>query len=128
MIVFRLLLLILLMLIFLLVFSVILISKGSDWVTDSLIPVATKLGTSYIAISTLLVSFMISTPEIISSIYSYLLGHPSIGIGVIIGSVMINIGLTVGLSATIRPLIVENLIVIRDGIFLIVIAVIVMIL
>lgn len=106
----------------LLIFSILLIWKGSDWVTDSLVPVAAKLGTGYIAVTTLLVSFMISIPEIFTAIYSYILGHLNIGIGVIIGSVMINIGLTVGLSATIKPLVVEKAVAIRDGIFLVIIA------
>ncbi len=110
----------------LLVFSIVLIWKGSDWVTDSLVPTAKKLGTSYIAITTLIVSFVISLPEIFASIYSYLLGHLDIGIGVIIGSVMANIGLIVGLSAIVRPLTIEKSVVIRDGIFMVVVAAIVL--
>ena len=113
----------LVVIIILLVASVLLIWKGSDWVTDSLIPVANRLGTGHIAVTTLLVSAFISIPEVFSSIYSYLLGHIEVGIGVIIGSVMINIGLTVGLSASIKPLRVEKEIAIRDGIFLVVVAV-----
>ena len=106
--------------------SVLLIWKGSNWITDSLIPVAHKLGTSYIAVTTLLVSFMISTPEIFTTVYSYMQGHLNIGLGVIIGSVMINIGMTVGLSAAIKPLKVDKAVVLRDGIFLIIVAVIVL--
>lgn len=112
---------------FLLIISVFLISKGSDWVTDSMIPVAKKLGTSYIAVSTLLVSALISMPEVITTLYSYFLGHNEIGIGVIIGSVMVNIGITVGLSAAIKPLNIDKHVVLRDGIYLITIAVIVMV-
>ncbi|MFH2021632.1 MAG: sodium:calcium antiporter [archaeon] len=107
--------------------SIMMIWKGSDWVTDSLIPVAQKLGTSYIAVTTLLVSFTLSLPEIFSAVYSYLLGHQDIGLGVIVGSVIINIGLTVGICAAIKPIKVDKGIVIRDGIYLITIAVIVMV-
>lgn len=112
----------------LLLVSIVIIGKGADLLTDSLIPVAHQLGTSYIAVTTLLASFMMSTPELLSSVYSYFSGHPSIGVGVLMGSVMINIGITVGLSASIKPLRVEKDVVIRDGIFLIVVAIIVMIL
>ncbi len=104
-----------------------LIWKGSDWITDSLIPLAKKFGTSYVAITTLLVSFMLSVPEIFASVYSFLLGHQSLGLGVIVGSVMANVGLTVGLSAILRPLNVEKSVVIRDGVFLAVAAIIVLI-
>ncbi|MEM2131513.1 MAG: sodium:calcium antiporter [Candidatus Woesearchaeota archaeon] len=110
-----------------LIISILLILKGSDWLTDSLIPVANKLGTSYIAVTTILASFMISTPEIFSSLYSFFLGHEELGIGVLIGSVMINIGLTLGLSASIKPLKIEKDILIRDGIFLVIVSFIVMI-
>jgi cation:H+ antiporter len=41
-------------------------------------------------------------------------------LGVIIGSVMINIGLTTGLSASFRPLRVEKSVAIRDGVFLVI--------
>jgi cation:H+ antiporter len=110
-----------------LLLSIFMIWKGSDWLTDSMIPVAEKLGTNYIAVSSLLVSVMISVPEIIITVYSYFLGHPNIGIGIIVGSVIVNIGLTVGLSAAIRPLKIDKGIAIRDGIYLVVIAVIVMV-
>jgi cation:H+ antiporter len=117
----------LLMIFLILTISSLMIWKGSDWVTDSLIPVAKKLGTSYIAVTTLLVSFTLSVPEIFSAVYSYMSGHLEIGLGVIVGSVVINIGLTVGLSAAIKPLVVDKMVVIRDGIFLITIALIVMV-
>ncbi|PIZ50862.1 hypothetical protein COY27_05595 [Candidatus Woesearchaeota archaeon CG_4_10_14_0_2_um_filter_33_13] len=106
--------------------SVFLIWKGSDWITDSMIPVANKLGTSYVAVTSLLVSFLISIPEVFTSVYSYLQGHLNVGIGVIIGSVMINIGLTIGISATIKPLKIEKSIAIRDGIYLVIIAAVVL--
>ncbi|PIN75769.1 hypothetical protein COV17_03705 [Candidatus Woesearchaeota archaeon CG10_big_fil_rev_8_21_14_0_10_36_11] len=110
----------------LLVLSVILIWKSSDWITDSLVPMAKRLGTSYIAVTTLLVSFILSLPEIFTAIYSYFLGHLDIGLGVVIGSVMANIGLIVGVSAIIKPLRVEKSVVIRDGIFMVVIAAVVL--
>jgi cation:H+ antiporter len=110
----------------LLALSIMFIWKGSDWVTDSLIPVANKLGTGYIAITTLMVSFLISIPELFTSVYTYFLGHLNVGLGVIIGSVMINVGLTVGLSATIKPLNVDKSVVIRDGIFLIIMTIVVL--
>jgi len=110
-----------------LIMSTFFIWKGSDWITESIAPLAKKLGTSYIAITTLVVSFMLSMPELFSTVYSHLLGVPTLGIGVIIGSVILNLGLTVGVSAAIRPLVVEEDIVIRDGIYLIVVAMIILV-
>lgn len=110
----------------LLALAVLLIWKGSDWITDSLVPVAHKLGTSYIAVTTLLVSFILSIPELFTTLYSGFSGHLNIGLGVIIGSVMINIGLTTGLSASIKPLTIEKSVAVRDGILLVVAAAIVL--
>ena len=110
-----------------LVLSVLLIWKGSALLTDSLVPVAHQLGTSYIAVTTLLVSVLMGTPELFSSIYSLLLDHPDIGLGVFIGSVMTNIGLATGISAALHPLKVEKDIVIRDGFFLISVVAMVMV-
>ena len=114
------------LIILILILAVMLIWKGSDWITDSLVPVANKLGTNYIAVTTLLVSFILSIPELSTVLYSGFTGHLNIGLGVIIGSVMINIGLTTGLSASLRPLTVEKPVAIRDGIFLIIAAAIVL--
>ncbi len=105
-----------------------LISRGSDWSTDSLIPLAEKLGTSHVAIALVLVSIMVSLPEIIVALYATFLGHSEISVGVIIGSVIVNIGLMVGLSALIKPLHISRKLVLRDGIFSMCIAIMVLVL
>ena len=115
------------LLILILLVAFLLIWKGSDWLTDSLIPVADRLGTSYIAVITLIVSFLLSLPEIFSAVYAYSFGFLEIGIGVIIGSVIMNIGLGIGVSAIIKPLKVEKAVVIRDGIFMVLAAAVVLI-
>ncbi len=111
--------------IILLVVGVILLTKGSAWMTDSLVPVAEKLGTSYIAIASILVSIMLSIPEIIVAIYAFFMGHGGISLGVIIGSVICNTGLMTGLSAMIKPLSVDGRVVIRDGVFAFIISLVV---
>ncbi len=109
----------------LLIGGIIILTKGSDWMTDSLIPVAEKLGTSYIAITSILVSVMLSIPEVFVAMYAFFMGHPGISLGVIIGSIICNIGLMTGLSAMIKPLSVDKRVVIRDGVFAFIIALIV---
>jgi len=112
--------------IFMLIVSVIILTKGAAWMTDSLAPVAEKLGTSYIAIASIIVSIMLSIPEVFVALYAFLLGHKGISLGVIIGSVICNIGLMTGLSATIRPLSVDRRVIIRDGVFAFIIALVVL--
>ncbi len=107
--------------------GVIILTKGSAWMTDSLVPVAEKLGTSYIAVASVIVSIMLSIPEVFVALYAFLWGHEGISLGVIIGSIICNIGLMTGLSATIKPLSVDRRVVIRDGVFAFIIAIIVFI-
>lgn len=95
-----------------------LISKGSDWVTDSVVPMARHFGTSNLAVGLILVSVVLSLPEIIVAALLVLAGHPAVALGVTLGSVVANIGLIVGLSALIKPLRVSRVMILRDGIFM----------
>ena len=117
----------LLFVLLLLAVGIILLTKGSDWMTDSMIPVAEKLGTSYIAVASILVSVMLSIPEIFVAIYAFFKGHEGISLGVIIGSIICNIGLMTGLSALIKPLSGDSRVVIRDGVFALIVSFIVFI-
>lgn len=105
--------------------SVFLISKGSDWLTDSLIPIAKKLKTSNVSVALILVSAVVSLPEILVAVSTGLKGYSQISLGVIFGSIIVNIGLMVGLPAMIRPLTVSKHMILRDGIFSIIIPILI---
>ncbi|KKS97978.1 MAG: CaCA family Na+/Ca+ antiporter, inner membrane protein [Candidatus Gottesmanbacteria bacterium GW2011_GWA2_43_14] len=105
--------------------SILLISKGADWLTDSLAPIAAKLKTSNISIAIILVSMVVSLPEILVAVDAGLRGYVQISLGVIFGSIICNIGLMVGLPAMIRPLTVSKNMVLRDGIFSIVVPILI---
>lgn len=96
------------------------IGKGSDWFTDSLIPIARKLGISGISVGLILVSVAVSLPEILVAIYGVIKGHPNLSLGVVLGSIICNIGLMTGFSALFKPLRVHTHVILRDGIFSIV--------
>ena len=102
-----------------------LILKGSEWITDSSVHMAQKLSTSNIAVGLILVSTLLSLPELFVAVSSVLNGHAAIGIGVILGSVIVNLGLIVGVSALIRPLHVPRVMVTRDAVFMVVITIVV---
>jgi cation:H+ antiporter len=107
-------------------FGLVMLSKGSDWLTDSISPLARKLGTSHSAISLILVSVLVSLPEILVAVIATFLGHPVIGLGVIFGSIICNIGLMTGLNAFLKPIHVDRQLISRDGVFSVVFAVVVM--
>lgn len=110
----------------LLIFSILLIAKGSDFLTDSLVPLAKRLQTTSISLGLILVSMAVSLPEIFVSIMSVFKGFPDLGLGVVLGSVVVNIGLMTGLSAVLKPLRVTLHMILRDGIFSIVVPILVL--
>ncbi|MFH0863130.1 MAG: sodium:calcium antiporter [Candidatus Altiarchaeota archaeon] len=107
------------------ILSVLLIMVGSDWITDSSVDVAKKIGTSNLAVGLILISFLLSVPEIVIVLSSVLHGHPALGLGATLGSVIVNIGLVIGLSALIKPLHVPRIMVTRDMIYMTVVSIVV---
>lgn len=114
--------------IFLLVLGVLLIAKGSDWAAESIVPTARRLATSKIAIGMILVSMFVSLPEVFIAVWSVINQRTEIGLGTIMGSVIANIGLIAGLCAYIKPVRVSRHVILRDGIFLLSAAFIVLLL
>jgi len=102
-----------------------LILVGSDWITDSSIHVAKRIGTSNLAVGLLLISFLLSLPELMIAVSSIAKGHAALGFGASIGSVIVNIGLIAGISALIRPMKVPRVMVTRDMIYMTVVSIVV---
>lgn len=103
------------------IISILLISKGSDWLTDSLEPLASKLKTSNIAVGLILVSVVVSLPEVLVAVDTAIKGQREISLGVAFGSIIANIGLMTGLNSMIKPLKVTINMILRDGIISLVI-------
>lgn len=108
-----------------LLFGILAIGKGSDWFTDSLIPIARKLRVSGVAVGLILVSIAVSLPEILVAVTAVIKGYPNLSLGVALGSIICNIGLMTGLSAIVKPLQVHKHIILRDGIFSIIVPILV---
>ncbi len=113
---------------FALILGIILIDAGSDYSARSLSAVARRLGTTKIAIGLVLVSAIVSLPEILVVIYTKMSGYVNIGIGTIVGSILANIGLMAGLVAMFKPLKTSDDTIFRDGIFALFVAIIVLVL
>ncbi|RLE11265.1 sodium:calcium antiporter [Candidatus Aerophobetes bacterium] len=82
-----------------------LLIKGSDILTDHSSNLAKKLGVSQLVIGITLVAFSTSLPELAVSIISSLFNVTEIATGTIIGSNIANIGLILGTSSLLLPLI-----------------------
>lgn len=109
----------------LVILGTLMILKGSEWVTDSVSHVAKHFSTTSVAVGLILVSTMLSLPEIAVAVSSVLKGHPQIGLGALLGSVIVNLGLIVGICTLIRPLRVSRVILLRDLVFMMVASIIV---
>lgn len=105
-----------------------LLFKGAEWVTDSASHVAEHFHTTSVAVGLIIVSVVLSLPELLVAATTILKSHPQIGLGTILGSVIVNIGLIAGLCSMIRPLKLSRVILLRDTIFMIVATIIVAVL
>ena len=101
--------------IFLFVIGLVLLVKGSDFFVKSAASIAKKLGVSDFIIGLTLVAVGTSIPELVSSIIASLKQQSDIVIGNVVGSNIANIGLIVGLTATIRLIKTKQEMLKRDG-------------
>lgn len=84
--------------------GLILLVWGADRFADGAIATARNLGVKPLLIGLTIVAFATSAPEILVSIVASLRGESGLAIGNAIGSNIVNIGLVLGLVATIRPI------------------------
>jgi len=105
--------------------SVYLIMVGADWITDSSVHLARRIGTSNLAFGLIVISLLLSLPELVIAISSIAIGHAALGFGASLGSVIVNIGLIIGISAMIRPMRIPRIMVTRDMIFMTIVSIVV---
>lgn len=92
----------------LLVLGIILLVVGGDFLVKSAVGLANKIKVSPLLIGITIVSFGTSAPELIVSLKATLDGRSGIAIGNIIGSNVANIGLVLGLTVALRPVLVNR--------------------
>jgi len=94
--------------IIILVFGVALLTKGADWLVDSSADIANYFKVPAIYVGLTIVAFGTSLPEFIVSMFAALNGQPGITLGNIVGSNIANVGLFIGITALIYPLITKK--------------------
>ncbi len=77
---------------------------GSNWTLEGAIGLARALNVSEVFVGLFVVAVGTSLPELATSVLAALRGNPYIALGNISGSNVFNIGMILGLSATIRPI------------------------
>jgi cation:H+ antiporter len=95
---------------------------GGELLVRGSVRLAEQMGVSPLLIGLTLVGFGTSTPELVTSVQAALIGSSGIAVGNIVGSNIANILLILGLSAVIFPLAVQTNALKRDGLFVVVTA------
>ena len=96
--------------------SILLLWFGAEWVVDSAAAVARRFNVPELVIGLTIVAFGTSAPEFFVTVTAALKGMPSISLSNIVGSNIINLGLVLGVSAMIRPVIAGMAVLYRDGV------------
>jgi cation:H+ antiporter len=81
---------------------------GGEFLVRSSVALSFKLKLSKLVIGMTVVSFATSAPELLVSLHAALNGSTDIALGNIIGSNIANIGLVLGITAIISPLVVDK--------------------
>ena len=92
----------------LLLLGVVFLLIGGDFLVKSSVALASKLNVSPFLIGVTVVSFGTSAPELLVSPNAAIHGNTGIAIGNVIGSNIANLGLVLGLTVFIRPMLVES--------------------
>jgi cation:H+ antiporter len=93
---------------------------GGELLVRGSVAVAEKMGMSPLLIGLTLVGLGTSAPELVTSVQAARAGSPGIAIGNIVGSSISNILLILGLSALITPMAVQSKALRRDGVVVVV--------
>ncbi|MDE5555094.1 MAG: calcium/sodium antiporter, partial [Muribaculaceae bacterium] len=111
-----------------LIVSLALILVGANALTDGASAIAKRMGISDLIIGLTVVAFGTSTPELVISIVAAADGNPSIAVGNIVGSNILNILLIIGLTALVRPIFIKKSIMTNEIPMLILSSVIILVL
>ncbi len=90
------------------IFGLLLLVIGGEFLVRSSVALSFKLKLSKLVIGMTVVSFATSLPELLVSLHAAINGYSDIALGNIIGSNIANIGLVLGITAFISPLIVDR--------------------
>ena len=94
--------------ILLVIAGLVLLIWGADRFVHGAAAAARNLGVAPLLIGLTVVAFATSAPEILVSVVAALQGKPGLAFGNAIGSNIFNIGLVLGLTAMIRPILLES--------------------
>lgn len=87
---------------------------GGEWLVKGSVFLAKKLGISPLVVGLTAVAFGTSTPELVISIMAALEGSTAISFGNVVGSNIANLGMVLGVTCLLRPLVVSSSVIVRE--------------
>ena len=81
---------------------------GAEWLVRGSIAISNKLGVSQLVIGLTVVAFGTSTPELAVSVSSAMQGLSDVALGNVVGSNIVNMGVILGISAIVSPIMVSK--------------------
>ena len=100
--------------IFFILIGFVLLIKGADFFVDGAVGIAKKFGIPSIIIGLTVVAFGTSAPELAVSISAAMNGVNDMAVGNVVGSNLFNLLVVLGLSAVVKPVIVDKGVLKRD--------------
>lgn len=94
--------------------GVVLILAGANFLTDGAASLARRIGISDLVVGLTVVAFGTSAPELVVSIMSAISGNAGLAIGNVVGSNLFNVLVIIGVTAMVRPIVVETSILTKD--------------
>ena len=90
------------------VVGLVMLCFGGNWLVSGGVSIAKKLRISQMVIGLTVVAYGTSTPELAASVAASLGSHTDLILGNIVGSNISNVGMVIGISAIISPLVVSK--------------------
>ncbi len=81
---------------------------GANWLVSGGVSIAKKLRISQMVIGLTIVAYGTSTPELAASVAAAVGAHTDLILGNVVGSNISNIGMVIGISAIVSPLIISK--------------------
>lgn len=94
--------------IFWLILGLVLILVGANMLTDGASAVARRMGVSDLVVGLTIVAFGTSAPELVISVISSAQGSAALAVGNVVGSNLFNILMIIGVTAIVRPILVQR--------------------
>ncbi len=99
--------------------GLVLLGKGAEWLVDGSAELARRRGVRPLIVGLTIVAWGTSAPEVVVSSLAAAEGRPALALGNVLGSNVANIGLVLGVCALVLPTLLQRVLSLREGCWLV---------